>query len=226
MGFLAPAMPWIIKGGSLLGGWLAGRKAQSSAQQRSPEEAAALSGATNAASGLTRQGQTLTSAGLPAAQQSLSYYGTLLRGNRAAQAQATAAPRGAITDTYRGAERSLERSGLRGAGRDQAIADLNRDRAGSISSLVTGVQPGAAAALMQGGTNLISEGNAAFGNAGSIYGGLLGQGFANRKYAREEGEKTGSSIGSFLFDILSGGFGKKGGGKGIPGLPGGSAGPF
>lgn len=219
-------MPYIIKGASLLGGYLAGRKAQSSAMQRSPEEMLALQGAQSAGTNLTQQGQTLTGMGMPALQKSLGYYSTLLGGNRAAMSLATAAPRAAITDTYRGAERNLEYSGVRGAARESAVADLARDKAGNISRLTAGVQPGAAGALADIGSNLTGQGTTAFGNAGNVWSSLLGKGFENRKYAREEGEKAGTSIGSLLFDILSG-FGKKGGGgKGIPGLPGGTAGPF
>lgn len=220
MGFIAPALPWIMKGASLVGGMLAGKKAQSSAMQRSPEELAALQAATGAGQGLMRQGQTLSETGLPAAKNALSYYGTLLRGDRGAMSLATAGPRAALTDTYRGAERSLEHSGVRGAQKDVASAELSRDRASKISSLITGVQPGAAAALMDGGTNLIGQGNTAMGNAGSLFSGLLGEGYKNRVYGRQEGEKAGKGIGGFLFDILSGGLGKgggKGGGGGQPG---------
>ena len=227
MGFLAPAVPWIVKGASVLGGWLGGRKAQSNAMQRSPEELAALSGASSAASGLTQQGQTLTNTGLPAVQKSLGYYQTLLSGSRAAMAQATAGTRNALTDTYRGAERGLEHSGIRGGSRDLAAAELNRDRAGKIAGLTTGVQPGAAAALMEGGSELVGQGTTTMANAGSLWSGLLGQGFQNRTYARGEGEKAGKGIGSLLFDILSGfGGGQRGGGAGMPGLPGGTSGSF
>ena len=37
--------------------------------------------------------------------------------------------------------------------------------------------------------------------AGSIYGNLLGQGFQNRRYAREEGTNSGASWGRFIRDI-------------------------
>jgi hypothetical protein len=211
VGFLAPAVPWIVKGGSLLGGWLGGRQAQKSAQQRSPEELAALQGAQSAGNTLMQQGQTLTSTGLPAIQKSLGYYQTLLGGNRAAQALATAGPRAAITDTYRGAERNLERAGVRGAQKDVAEAELGRDRAAQVAGLTAGVQPGAAAALMQGGSGLVGQGSSILSGAGSLWSGLLGQGFENRKYARGEGEKAGTGIGSLLFDVLSGFGGKKGG---------------
>lgn len=226
MGFLAPALPWIVKGGALLGGFLGGRKAQSSAQQRSPEELAALGGAQAAGSGLLTSGTQLTQAGLPGAQQAASYYSTLLGGNRAQMSEAVAGPRGAITDQYRGAERGLERSGIRGAQGDLARAELNRQRVGQIAGLTTGVQPMAAAGLADLGTNLVSQGGQRQAAAGSLYGSLLGQGAANRIYARGEGEKAGTSIGSFLFDILSRFGGKGGGDKGMPGLPGGSSGPF
>lgn len=239
MGFLAPAIPWIVKGGSLLGGWLAGRHAQNAALQRSPEEQTALTGAQTAASGLNTTGTQLNTQGAGATQQSLGYYEKLLGGNRATMAEATAAPRAAITDEYRGATRNLEHSGIQGAGRDLATAELNRDRVGKIAGLTTGQQGGAASAISDIGTNLISQGGARMGAAGSLYGNLLGQGQTNRTNAQQTGAQTGSSIGSFLFDILSGlGGGKAkmpgstmglppfGGNSGFPGLPGGSSGPF
>ena len=227
MGFLAPALPWIIKGGAALAGVIGGRKAQSSAMQRSPEEQAALGGATNTANTLTTTGTQLTGAGMGAVNPALSYYQTLLRGSRGAMANATAGPRGAITDTYRGAERGLEHSGVQGAGRDLATAELGRQKAGQIAGLTTGVQPAAAAALSDLGTNLTSQGGQQSNAAGSIWSSLLGQGNANRQYGRAEGEKAGTSIGGLLFDVLSSTIGK---GKkptfGMPGLPGGQAGPF
>lgn len=225
MGFLAPAIPWIIKGGATLGGILAGKKAQSSAQQRSPEELAALQGAQGAAGALGRQGQTLTRTGLPALQSSLGYWQTLLGGNRAAMSQATAAPRAAITEQYQGAERNLERSGLRGATKDLSVAELGRQRVGQIAGLTSGVQPMAAQQLMAGGQGLVGQGTQALGAAGSLWGNLLGEGAQNRQYARGEGEKAGTSIGGLIFDILSGGWKRKPA-AGLPGLPGGSRGPF
>jgi hypothetical protein len=45
MGFLAPAIPWIIKGGAALGGALLSKKREKAATQRSGEESTALTGA-------------------------------------------------------------------------------------------------------------------------------------------------------------------------------------
>lgn len=223
MGFLGPAIPWIAKGASLLGGWLAGRHAQNSAMQRTPEEMAALQGAQSSATQLNRQGSILSGTGLPAVQKSLGYYQTLLGGNRAQMAQATAAPRAAITDTYRGAARSLEQSGVRGGARDMATEELARDKAGKIAGLTSGVQPYAAGAMADIGSNLVGQGTSAYGRAASTWASLLGEGFANRKYGREEGEKAGTSIGSLLFDILSGTFGGKKNNGGIYRVPTGSS---
>jgi hypothetical protein len=209
MGFLAPAVPWIIKGGAMLGSYIMSKKAQSSAQKRSPEEQAALSGAQSTSDNLTTAGTSLFSRGVPYSRQAGDYYSTLLNGNRSQMAMATAAPRAAITDVYRGAESNLERSGVRGASRDVASAELGRDRASKIAGLTTGVQPGAAAALAGMGGQMTGQGTAALMGAGNIWQNLLGQGFNNRAYAREEGNKAGSAMGSMVFDILSGSFGKK-----------------
>lgn len=222
MGFLAPALPWVIQGGAALGGALLGKKAQSSAMKRSPEEAAALSGAQGGAKDLLSGGKSLIASGQQTTQQGLNtlqqpagYWSRLLGGNRAAMAQATAAPRAAITDIYSGAQRGLERSNVRGAARDVASAELNREQAGKIAGLTTGIQPAAAGALSDIGTNMAEVGGrtsaiggSLAGQGANIWGNLLGQGFQNRTYGRWEGEKAGTSIGGFLFDLLSGTLGK------------------
>jgi len=215
MGFMA-ALPWIIKGGSALAGMIASKKAQSSAMKRGPEEQVGLTGEQQAAGQLRQQGGELVGEGRATLEQPTNYWSRLLGGNRAQMAQATAAPRGAITDIYRGAERGLERSGVRGAQRDVASAELNRQQAGQIAGLTTGVQPAAAGALTDIGAGQISQGAPMIGQAGGLYANLLGQGAQNRRYGREEGEKTGSAIGSMLFDVLSGKIGEKvAGGKGV-----------
>lgn len=220
---MGPIVPFIPAIASTIGGIIGGKKATSSAQARSPEESLALTGGQQTAGMLNRvgtqqigAGQALTREGQTTLAQPTNYYSRLLYGNRAAQSQAVAAPRAAISDVYRGAERGLERSGVRGAARDVATGELNRQRAGQISSLITGVQPQAAEALtgigqyqMGAGAGLTGQGIGAEGTAGGIFGNLLGQGAQNRVYAREEGEKFGSSFGGLLFDILSGAMKKK-----------------
>ncbi len=215
MGFLAN--PVVLKGASMFGGWLAGKMGQKSAMKRSPEEQAALTGGQGAANQLLGQGKQLTEMGTGAGTSALNYWQTLLSGNRAAMSQATAGPTAQITDQYRGAERSLERSGVRGGVRDLAKAEMSRDRVGSIAGLTTGVQPMAANQLGDLGSRFAQLGTASSATSGNIWANLLGSGFENRKYGREEGGKLGGSIGSLLFDVLSGSFGKKKGG--IEGSP-------
>lgn len=211
---VVPFIPTIAStAGSIIGGVLAGKKATSSAQKRSPEELKALEGAHGAAGQLMGQSNKLLGFGMPYVKQAGDYYSTLLGGNRAAMTQAVAGPRAGITDIYRGAERNLERSNVRGAARDVAQAELGRERAGKVASLVTGVQPFAAEGLANLGLPLIQAGQYGAGQAGSLYGNLLSQGAANRQYAREEGEKASAGFGGLIFDILKGvgGGGKKSG---------------
>lgn len=209
MGMLAPAVPWIAKGAALIGGGIFGKKMQDSAMKRSPEEAAALTGAQGTANTLMGTGRDLVTGGTDRLGEAGNYWSTLLRGNRAQMAQATAAPRAAITDQYRGAELGLERSGVRGAQKDLALAELTRDKAAKIAGLTTGVQPAAAAATADIGSTLLGTGAPMLGQAGGIWNNLLAGGFENRKYGRAEGEKGSKAIGGLIFDILKGTLGKK-----------------
>lgn len=215
---MGPVVPFIPAIAGAIGGIFGGKKATAAAQKRSPEEQTAVTGAQGAGTTLAGQGnqQFATGTGLIASgtstlQQPTNYFSRLLSGNRALQSQAVAAPRGAITDTYSGAERSLERSGVRGAARDVAKADLAKGQAGAISSLITGVQPAAAGALTSigegqqaAGAGLTGQGIAATGQSGNIFQQLLGQGFQNRTYARQEGQNFGSGFGGLIFDLLKG----------------------
>jgi len=201
MGFVAPFIPTIA---GAIGGIFAGKKATSAAMKRSPEEQQALTGAQGAAGGLQQAGTSLLQQGSPYLQKAGGYYSTLLGGNRAAMSQAVAGPRAALTDVYRGAERGLERSGVRGATRELAEAELGRDRASRIAGLTTGVQPSAAAALADLGGGTAQLGLGAMQAGGGIYGRLLGEGAQNRYYGRSEGERFSSGVGGLLFDILSG----------------------
>lgn len=228
---MGPVVPFIPMIASAVGGIIGGKKATKAAETRTPEEQTALTGAQGAGTTLAGQGAGQFSSGtglIQSGQTSLaaptSYFSRLLSGNRALQSQAIAAPRAAIQDTYAGAERGLERSGVRGAARDVAKADLAKQQAGQISSLITGVQPGAAAAMTQIGQTSIGQGSAltgqgaaATGASGNIFQNLLGQGSANRVYGRSEGQQFGSGFGGLIFDALKGFKGR--GGSGMPGTP-------
>lgn len=193
--------PLITTGGAAAGGVLAAKAAQKSAQKRSPEEAQALGGAQGVAGQTAAAGRSLLGESRPYITQPANYYQALLHGNRAAMTQAVAPGIASATDVYRGAERSLDKSGVRGAARDVASGELARQRAGQIASLTTGVQPAAAGALAGLGQNLMGQAGGLYSTGGSIYQNLLGQGFLNRRNAMEEGGKTGAAIGGFIRDI-------------------------
>lgn len=190
-------------GGSILGNYLGGKVANS-AMQLTPQEQQAWTGGTTAATALGRQGAGLTSMGLPSIASAGNYWDTLLRGSRSAMATATAGPRAAITDEYRGAERGLERSGVRGGVADLARAELSRDRAGKIAGLTTGVQPQAAQQLGSLGTTLTGQGTAAQIGAGDTWSGLLNAAARNKALGQAAGNQFAGGFGSILGDVLLG----------------------
>lgn len=228
MGPIAPALPWIAKGGAALGAALLGRKgAQASGQASvagaSPEERAATTGQLGAAKTLAGQGGSLFRFGQPLMEQSAGYYGRLLSGDRASMTQAMQPEIGAISDVYRGAGRSLERGGLRGARREQAQGELAREKAGRISGLIPGVRPAAAESLMGLGERSTTSGMGATGAAGSLFGGTAGQLAQNRFGQAGLSRQAGQDTGRLIFDILTqtgGKGGKKTMAAGIPGMGG------
>jgi hypothetical protein len=195
---VVPFMPLIAQGVGMLGGAFAGKKATDSAQQRSPEEAAALTGATGAANTLTNTGSSLINQGRDYSAKPAGFYGSLLSGNRAAMAQTTAAPRAQLQEGIRGAQSQIGQSGVRGAAKEVLSGNLARQGQSQVAGLTTGVQPTAAAGLAGLSGNMLQAGAPMLGQAGNIFGNLLGQGFVNRKYAREEGGNTGTAIGKLV----------------------------
>jgi hypothetical protein len=178
------------------------KRAQDQAMRRSPEELAALANANKVAGGAASAADAAIGESKPYLRDAGSYYQTLLKGNRAAMSQAVAPSRAALTDTYRGANRALEQSGVRGAARDVQRGELNRQRASGLAGLVTGVQPKAAEAL----GNLGVEGTRAaaplYGTAGSIYNSALTGGAQNRQWAAGQGSKAGEAWGGLTRDVI------------------------
>ena len=161
-----------------------------------------------------QQGTDLFQAGMPATQNALNYYATLLRGSRAAMQQATAGPAAQLTDTYRGAERGLERMGIRGGEAATARAELSRDRANAIAQLTTGQQGAAAAALGGLGSRLTGQGVDAVSGAATGYGNLAGQAgdvaAGYRQDARDDWAGVGKAFGEGMRQY---GDWRKGGGR-------------
>lgn len=194
------AAPLVTTGISAIGGWLGSRKSKdekqySAAMQSSMANLGALG---KQASAFGREQYAL---GGPATAQAMNYYTALLHGDRAKQSQAVAAPAAAITDVYRGAQRGLDRSMVRGGSRDLATAELNRDRAGKLASLVTGVQPQAAASLAEMGDSayrraggFMGLASGAYGNQGEIASGANQQATQRKQYTNELWTGVGRDI--------------------------------
>jgi hypothetical protein len=149
----------------------------------------------------------------PAYNRALSYYDSLLFGDRAKTAQVLAPEQREISDAYRGAELSLERTGARGGTREQAIADIARDRAGRIADTAISARPRAAASLATlAGSGLDRAGAFASGagyghyGAGATYDRLLGSEQTRRAMNQDRNFKMGMSLAKlFLPYFLKGG---------------------
>lgn len=154
--------------------------------------------------------------------QAGNYFSPLLRGGRAAIDQSLAPDRAAVTETYRGAGKAIEQSGMRGGTRDLANAELNRDKAGKLALLAPAARANAAGAMVQlggaqgslaaaqagAGSSLFNSASAAKAGSNTGYGTLLNS--ADRREANQDyyANQSGSSIGSMIFDAMKS---KKGG---------------
>lgn len=214
MGFLAPAMPWIVQGAGALYGYLSNRSASKKANA---ERGTALAGAQGTADWLGQEGTSLTNQGRGGLGKAQGYWETLMHGNRAQMAQATAAPAGAIRDLYRGAERGIDRAGIRGGSRDMAFADLARERAGKIAGLTTGVQAQAAQGLAETSTPMLAAGTGLRLGAGNLWSNLLAQGSARVNQVDANGRANGAAVGQMLSDMMKNW--PKSGAKPIPSHP-------
>ncbi len=165
---------------------------------------------------MRRQGSQAYSMGMPQVQSTIDYYRTLMDGSRAARMNAVSGETQDVAQAYSGADAAADRN-LQGGEREQAKAENARMKAGQISRLVTGVRPGAAAALGSMGTNLVGAAGQFQGSAADITGSLLGNETANRQGAFQAGENaantTSENMGK-LFGSLAGAAGSWGGGGG------------
>lgn len=220
---MGPLIPVGMAVGSAIASHYSKKSLLKQAKQLTPAEQAAQTGATNTANYLNEQGAGLIGEGRGHLNQAGDYWSRLLGGNRAMAAQATAAPRAQLTDVYRGALQSLEHSGVRGASRDRATAELTRDRASRIAGLTTGVQPMAAQQVAGVGSTQLGQGARMPAEAGNIFSSLLGQGARTREFGTQMAvygdanqQNQMAQVGGSLYDAFSqwqGNRGTSGGGK-------------
>ncbi len=169
---------------------------------KSSQEKGLINTQTQNAAQAGQQGKDLYNFGMPMLQRSASYYGTLLGGNRAQQAQLLQPEISNITDLYRGAEKNLEQSGVRGGVKDTAVAEMSRERSGRIAGLVPGLRPMAASALSGIGQFGASGGQAGTSLSSNISGSLLGQAQSGRQFDTAQSYQQGTDWGQMIGTLL------------------------
>ncbi len=184
--------------------------AMKKATQLSPQGTQARDQMVEQAGSLNQIGSNFLGKGEQALQGVEGYYSPLLRGDRAAIDQSLSPEIAGITDVYRGANKNLDRSGIRGPQRDVASAELNRDRAGQLALLRPQARAGAAAGMAGLGTNYLGTGLDATKSAGSLLAGVYGgeRGSADSAYASSVGYMNDASKASqrgyagLIFNLL------------------------
>lgn len=197
----AIAVPLIAAGIGAGGSIYAAHEARAGQQDANAASAPLIGAQTSLAQQQQRQGAQQFNFGFPLLQRSASYYGSLLNGNRASVTSTLAPTVSQINQTYSGASRNLDRMAP-GAGRDEARAELDRQRAGQVGGLPLQARQGAAASLMGLGESAVGGGTGALGSASSIYGQLIGanqtQQNINNQQDYQLGQNLSQIIGQFL----------------------------
>lgn len=200
-----PFIPLIAAGVS------AGASAYSTHKRAQSEKAAReaqqplIDAQTRAAQQQTQQGAELFSYGMPLLQRSGQYYSRLLGGDRAGLRLATLPERQEISETFRGAERAIDRAGVQGANKTVQRAELARAQATKLADLVPMARINAAQGAAQLGQVGVSGGQAGGVNGANIYQAILsGQlardqfGLTSRQYNDEQMQALGAQIGNML----------------------------
>lgn len=147
------------------------------------------------------QGTSLFNFGMPLLKQAQDYYGRILTGDRGSISATLAPEIGAIGDVYRGAERNLTRSGVTGANRDVAEAELGRERAGKIAGLIPLARRDAASAVANLGQVGVSGGQSGTVNAGNSFFNLLQGQLAQNQLGYAQSQTFGENLGKILVDF-------------------------
>jgi len=204
----AVALPAALKVGSMVGGSLLAKKlsgptSQQTAAMGTTQGAANTLGA--AAPQLMGQGKQLTQQGAGYAGAAGNYYQKLL-GSRAGLREALAPDTASALDYYKGAEGKIGRT-MTGGSRDQALAELERDKAGKLAlmpAMARGAAAqgavGAAAPFFQAGSSQTGQG--VYAGQGALYGGNALYNQASDQ--AEQQRKAGAGFGNFIYDAVKG----------------------
>ncbi len=154
---------------------------------------------------LSQTGDRLLGQGTNDLSRVSEYWRPQLSGDRGAISAALAPDIAGINDVYRGAGRSLDRSPVRGAQRDQQAGELRRQQAGQIA-LLPSQQRAKAAEAMSGlgsqflgtGAGLLGQGAQTYGQAGqafaSVYGGERGAATSGQAQMLQQGQQNNQAF--------------------------------
>lgn len=210
MPFLAPAIPALAGAGASagLGKLLAGGPSSLEKQALAQQLAAGEKGLATGTSLLNR--------GLPALDQPINYWTTLLSGNRAGLTSMLAPELLQYAQGQRQAGLTSANLMSRGGPSATFFAELPFQQQRDVSTMFQQARTGAAAPLASAGSNLLSMGiDAIYGTTPSGQA-LLGY----ERDRRTRDQATGSAIGNTVFDIIEQlNLGGKGGGGGSTSTP-------
>lgn len=216
---MGAAAPLALKGGMALGLSALGKKLSSGAGKMSPYQLTAFTGAQNAATGLARSGADATEAGTRDLNAVTDYYTRLAKGDRTELTSALTPEIKGISDLYRGAGKNLDRVGVRGAARDEAEAEIGREKASRIGSLLTSARAEGTAGLDNLGRFKTATGSADRIAAGNLNLGTYAGATNQAQFGAAQANQTGMDVGKLIFSLLkpggdSGGAGKAAAGSG------------
>ena len=216
---MAAAVPFAIKGGSMLLGSLLGKKLSgpSKGQKTAMQGTQQAGNALNAYSQpMMQKGFQLAGQGQGDLSQASQYYRNIL-GNRQAARESLAPEMNTAMDFYRGATSSANRN-LRGGKRDYAVADLKRQQAGQLAGMLPAARANAAQGIAGVGGTALQGGSSFAGMGGDLasQGAYINSGLFNQAtQIKQQEQEGGKGWGSLLYDIAGKlPWGKMGGGGG------------
>lgn len=209
----AAAIPIAMKVAPMIAGAFIGKKTSGA----SKDQKGAMEGTQQAAGALTQAGQPLMQQGLSMARGGSGdldaaggYYRNVL-GSRQAGREALAPEMTSAMEFYRGAENKAKRT-LQGGQRDQAVAELDRQKVAQMAGMLPAARRTAAEGLTQtggqrisGGTSLTGQGTNALANAGYLQSGQFNQATTIRGQEGEGGSMWGKLLGDLAAELYKGG---------------------
>lgn len=210
---MAAAIPYAIHGGAALFSHFKNKKAnaaQQAATAGTQQVGQQLSGLVGP---LTQQGQQLTGQGARTLGTAGDYYQNIL-GSRQVATQSMAPETTTALEYYRGAENKTKRT-MQGGARDQALAELDRQKVGQIAGFLPAARRMAAEGATNVGGTQLQAGSAASGqavNAGTGAAYANNAAFGQYQDQRKNSADTASAWGKILSGALGAWQASRGGG--------------